>query len=158
MGTRRTLELMAQAVRAATRDPQQKVRNQTLAIVAGLPSRDFNGEVVAVYDWFTTHVRFVRDVEGIETLQTPARTLELLTGDCDDQAAALAAMLTTIGFPTRFVAVGFEPGQYSHVFSEARIGARWVPLETTVDAAYIGWYPPGVRSRMVQNVINGRGF
>ena len=97
-------------------------------------------------------------VRGLETLATPCRTLEIQTGDCDDQAAAIAAVLTTLGFPVRFVAVGFAPGQFSHVFAEARLGNQWVPLETTVDAAYIGWYPPGVRVRMVQNVINGRGF
>jgi transglutaminase-like putative cysteine protease len=148
---------MAQAVRAAIRDPGQCVRNHALAIVQGLPSRDFRGELTAVYDWFTGHVRFVRDPEGLETLATPCRTLNILTGDCDDQATAIAALLTALGFPTRFVAVGFAPGQYSHVFAETRLGNQWIPVETTVDAAYIGWYPPGVQSRMVQNVHNSKG-
>ena len=96
MGTRRTLELMARAVRASIRDPGQCVRNHALGIVQGLPSRDFRGELRAVYDWFTGHVRFVRDPEGLETLATPCRTLNILTGDCDDQAAAIAALLTAL--------------------------------------------------------------
>lgn len=139
------------------RDPQMIVRNQALAIVDGLPSRDFRGEVQAVYHWVRDNIRFVRDIEGIETLATPQRTLSLGQGDCDDQATLVAAILTALGFTTRFVAVGFGPGQFSHVFAEVQLNGRWIPLETTVDGVYIGWYPPGVRARMVQNVANGKG-
>jgi transglutaminase-like putative cysteine protease len=149
---------MARAVRASMRDPQMAIRNKALAIVDGLPSRDFRGEVIAVYEWVTNNIRFVRDIEGIETLATPQRTILIGQGDCDDQAALVAALLTALGFPTRFVAVGFAPGQFSHVFAEVRLGMNWIPLETTVNGAYIGWYPPGVKARMVQNVVNGRGL
>ncbi len=93
-------------------------------------------------------IRYVRDVRGVETLHTPLALLQLGQGDCDDKATLLACLLESIGHKTRFAAVGFEPGRLSHVLTEARIGARWCPMETT-EPVDMGWYPPGVKSRMV---------
>lgn len=143
---------MRAAVRAAVRDPRQRIRNKAIEITRGVRSRDFAGEVEALWSWVHENIRFVRDVHGIETVQSPIKTLELGAGDCDDHATLLASYLLSIGHPVRFVAVGFRPGILSHVFAETKIGPKWVPLETTIDGAYIGWYPPRVRSRMIQNI------
>ena len=151
-GIRQTLRYMRDAVRAGIRDPNMRARNQALAIVKGVAPKDFRGEVVAVWDWVRENIRFVRDIRGIETVATPARTLDIGQGDCDDMAVLVSALLESLSHPTRFVAVGFRPGELSHVFTESRIGDRWVPLETSVDGAYIGWYPPGIRESMVQKI------
>ena len=143
---------MRDAVRAGIRDPNMRARNQALAIVKGVPPKDFRGEVVAVWDWVHDNIRFVRDIRGIETVATPARTLDIGQGDCDDSSVLISSLLESLSHPTRFVAVGFRPGELSHVFTETRIGNRWVPLETSVDGAYIGWYPPGIRESMVQKI------
>ena len=143
---------MRDAVRAGIRDPRMIVRNQALAIVKGVRQKDFTGEIQAIYDWVRDNIRFVRDIRGIETVAHPARTLEIGQGDCDDQAVLISALLETLSHPTRFVAVGFQPGVLSHVFTETRMRDRWVPLETTVDGAYIGWYPPRIRESMIQKI------
>jgi len=143
---------MRDAVRAGIRDPNMIARNKALEIVKGVAPKDFPGEVEAVWDWVRNNIRFVRDIRGIETVATPARTLELGQGDCDDMAVLVSSLLESISHPTRFIAVGFRPGELSHVFTETRIGNRWVPLETSVDGAYIGWYPPGIRESMVQKI------
>jgi transglutaminase-like putative cysteine protease len=143
---------MRQIVRAAVRDPRMVARNKAIEITRGVASKDFRGEIETVYDWVDRNIRFVKDINGIETLQTPTRTLQLEVGDCDDHSILLSALLESIGHPTRFVAVGFSPGNFSHVLTETRLGGRWIPLETTVPGAHIGWYPPGVRARMVQNI------
>jgi len=70
------------------------------------------------------------------------------TGDCDDKAVLLASMLESIGHPTRFVALAFKAGKYSHVLVESKIGNKWVALETT-EPVRIGWYPPKVQKRLV---------
>lgn len=139
---------MRAIVRASLRNPRMVVRNRALSIVRGLPSKDFEAELYAVWNWVDTHIRFVRDIRGLETLQTPEKTLEIGAGDCDDQAILISALLETLGFTTRFHALGFFPENYSHVLAEANLGGQWVPLETTVLGAYIGWYPPGVRAKM----------
>jgi transglutaminase-like putative cysteine protease len=143
---------MRDAVRAGIRDPQMRVRNQALAIVKGVRGHDFRGEVEAIWDWVRENIRFVRDIRGIETIATPARTLDIGQGDCDDMSVLISALLESLSHPTRFVAVGFRPGELSHVFTETRIGNRWVPLETSIDGSYIGWYPPGIRESMVQKI------
>jgi len=144
--------MMRDIVRAGVRDPRMIVRNHAITITRGCPSKDFRCEVETIHEWVDQNIRFVRDINGIETLQTPARTLELGVGDCDDHAILLSAILEATGHPTRFVAVGFAPGSFEHVLTETKLGDKWIPLETTVAGAYIGWYPPNVRSRMVQKI------
>ncbi len=143
---------MRDAVRAGVRDPQMRVRNQALAIVKGVPARDFRGEVEAVWEWMRDNIRFVRDIRGVETVAVPWRTLELGQGDCDDVSVLTNSLLESLSFQTRFRAVGFRPGELSHVYPEVKLGKWWVPLETTVPGAYIGWYPPGIRESMVQKI------
>lgn len=128
------------------------IRHKAIQIVDNLPSKDFDAELFAIWDWVNTRIRFVRDIRGIETLQTPERTLEIRAGDCDDHAILLAALLENLGFSTRFHAMGFEPGIFEHVMAEAKIRGEWIPLETTVKGAYIGWYPPGIRADMTQEI------
>lgn len=128
------------------------VRNQALAIVRGVRQKDFRGEVEAVYEWVRDNIRFVRDIRGIETVATPQRTLEIGQGDCDDISVLISALLESLSFQTRFLAVGFRPGELSHVLTEVRLGKWWVPLETTVDGSYIGWYPPRIRESMIQKI------
>ncbi len=144
--------MMRGIVRASLRSPDMTVRHKAIQIVDRLPSKDFRAELFAVWNWVDRRIRFVRDIRGLETLQTPERTLEIGAGDCDDHAILLAALLENLGFRTRFHAVGFAPGRYSHVLSEAWIDGKWVPLETTVKGAYIGWYPPGVAATMTQEI------
>jgi hypothetical protein len=143
---------MRDIVRAAVRDPRMVARNQAITITRGCGNKDFRCEIESIHEWVEKNIRFVRDINGIETLQTPARTLELGVGDCDDHSILLSALLEATGHPTRFVAVGFAPGDFSHVLTETKLGEKWIPLETTVAGAHIGWYPPNVRSRMVQKI------
>lgn len=114
--------------------------------------RDWSGEIAALQRWVRDGVRYVRDPKGAEMVQTPPRTLTILTGDCDDKATLLAALLGSIGFATRFLAIGFDGGAYSHVLPEVRLGTRWIPLETIVPGAAPGWLPPNITRRMLAHV------
>lgn len=145
---------MRDIVRRSIRNPNQIVRNQAIEIVSYLPSKDFKSELDAIYHWVRDNIRFVRDVRGVETLQTPEATLRLGAGDCDDHVMLIQALAESVGFVTRSHAVGFRPGHFSHVLAEVKFGKRWVPLETTVNGAFIGWFPPGVQAHMVQDLQN----
>ena len=87
----------------------------------------------------------------METVATPDATLESGQGECDDKATLVAAMLEAIGHPTRFVAIGFEPGILDHVYTETMIGPRWYTVETT-EPVEVGWVPRGVREKMIVHV------
>lgn len=126
------------------------VRLAAQQITRDLRQRDFPAEVDALHAFVRDRVRYVRDIRGVETLQTPEATLRIGSGDCDDKSTLLAALLEALGHPARLHAVGAAPGSYYHVYVETRIGRRWEPLETTADWEP-GRAPPAV-SHMVLRV------
>ncbi len=123
------------------------VRLTALQLVEGLPQKDFVGEVRALHRFVRDRMRYVKDISGVETLHTPERLLEIGQGDCDDKSVLLASLLESLGHPTRFAAIGFLPGHFSHVLVETKLGKKWLPLETT-EPVELGWYPKGVKSRL----------
>lgn len=138
-----TLKLMRRLVREGKKNPA--VRNTALAAIQGAPAKYWRGEVEILFSLVRDDVRYTLDINGLETLQTPQRTLELRAGDCDDKSTLLAALLESVGHPTRFRALGFAPGELSHVIVETLVGDDWVPLDATESGAPVGWSPPGVR-------------
>jgi len=148
-GTRYTLDLMADIAKRYKTD--LSVFSKARALVAGLPQKDWPGEVRRIQRYVRDNIRYVKDVRGVETVQTPDVTMRIAAGDCDDKSTLVAALLESIGHPVRFVAIGFKPDDYVHVYPETLIGKRWVSAETT-EPVDIGWQPKNVVSRMVVNV------
>lgn len=149
-GVRRTLQIMVRVARQARKDPG--VRDVALNATRFLASKDYRAEAHAIFDWVKRNIRYVRDVHGVETIQTPQRTLSQGSGDCDDHSTLLAALLLSIGHPVRFVALGFKGGPYAHVICETKLGNLWVPLDTTVKDSFFGWTPPGVTRLMTAHI------
>jgi len=145
-GVRETLRLMRGLVRKYKKS--LPIRELAVRLARGREQKDWMGEVRSLQTFVRDRIRYIKDVNGVETLHTPLKILQQKSGDCDDKSILLATMLESIGHPTRFIAVGMFPGNFSHVLVETKIGNRWIPLETTepVDA---GWYPDNVTSRMV---------
>ncbi len=150
-GTRQTLRLMAQLTRRYRKT--MPVRELALSIVRSVGGhKNFRGQVAALQSWVKQNIQFVRDVRGVETIQSPEKTLEFSQGDCDDQSLLLASLLESVGIPARFVAVIVNPfGPFVHVYTEARLGRVWFPLETTENWP-AGKGPPRVAARMVQDI------
>lgn len=123
------------------------LRNLAMEIVAGVPQRDYAGQVRALHAFVRDRIRYIGDINGVETVHTPRQILAQAQGDCDDKSLLLATLLETIGHKTRFVAVGYGPG-VSHVLVETQLGSKWIPLETTENVE-AGWYPDRIRSRVV---------
>jgi len=144
-GINQTLRVMRQFTRDGKR--QYPIRDLALSLVRRNKPKDWFGEVRDLHHYVRDKIRYVRDINGIETLATPENTLKIGQGDCDDKSILLATLLESIGHPSRFVALSFEPGIYSHVLVESKIGDKWVSLETT-EPVETGWYPPGVMNRM----------
>lgn len=145
-GVRATLEEMRNFVREYKKNLQ--VRNTAGQLTSHLAQKNFLGEVKTLHAHVRDNIRYLRDIHGIETIQSPEKTLEYGYGDCDDKSTLLAALLESTGHPTRFVAVGKAPNKFSHVYVETLVGKRWFPLETT-EPVPAGWAPPDMRSRMV---------
>ena len=151
-GTRATLLIMRDVAR-------QGKRNAAIRLLAGQLVNPFNSgnsknwinEIKTLHAFVRDRIRYVKDIKGIETIQTPDKTLELGYGDCDDKSTLLATLLETLGHSARLVAVGFKPNNYSHVYVETLCGDKWIGLETTENVKF-GWQPHNIQAKMVVNI------
>lgn len=145
-GTLETLKLMRAVTRAGKRS--LAIRQLSGSLVNGAQQKDYAEEARIIQAFVRDRIRYVRDIRGVETIQTPEKTLEFGYGDCDDKSTLVASMLESIGHPTRFVAMGLRDGPFSHVYVETKLGTKWAGVETTEPVEF-GWTPPDVTSRMV---------
>jgi transglutaminase-like putative cysteine protease len=142
-GIETTLAAMRRFVEEYKTYPE--VRELALSLTRGLPQKDFHGEARALFNFVKNSIRYVKDINGVETVQTPLKTLEYGQGDCDDKATVLAALLESLGHETRLYAVGFAPQNISHVLLECNINGEWIALETTEPVEF-GWRPQFVQT------------
>lgn len=119
-------------------DAQSEIKLRELAeeIIKGVHARDYVSEYAAILNWVRKNIRYVRDPVTIEQVQTPRATLESGTGDCDDMATLISAMVGHIGGRTRFSAGAFNrspSGQpmLAHVWAEAfdPASGAWIALD-----------------------------
>jgi len=108
----------------------------------GLRSHDVSGEITTLQHFVRDRIRYVKDVDGVETLQTPVYTLQVGSGDCDDKSVLLATLLASIGYQPMFFAIGLNGAPFSHVLAGVMLGTRKIPLETIVAGREPGWMPP----------------
>lgn len=137
-GIRATLKIMSGLVKQGKKS--MTVRDKVVQLTSGLSQKDWVGEVCALHQFVRDNIRYLMDPVDVELVQTPDKTLDLGVGDCDDKSTLLCAMLESVGHPTRFVAIGFEPNVFAHVYLETKIGPNWVSCETT-EPVEVGWQP-----------------
>lgn len=128
-GVLETLKKMSRLVRDGKKS--FPVRQAAVSRTQVCQSKDYACEVRTLHKFVRDGIRYVQDIRDVETLQTPDKTLEFGAGDCDDKSVLLASLLEAINHPTRFIAIGFDPGVYCHVYVETLVGTRWIALETT---------------------------
>lgn len=149
-GVRETVRAMRAAVIAARSD--LSVRQAAIGVIWLQPPQNGYAEAAALFEWVRDRVRYVRDIVDVETLSTPGKTLEQLIGDCDDQSTLLAALLESVGYPTRFVVAAYNvPGHFEHVYLQVCIDGEWIDCDPTVQEEF-GWSPPGALSLMFEEV------
>lgn len=145
-GIYQTLRVM----RRLTREGKKNwiIRRKAMDLVQNNGQKAFAAEANDLFRFVRDRIRYLKDINGVETVAAPHITLELGQGDCDDKCILLASLLESIGHPTRFVAIALHASSvFSHVLLETKIGNRWVPMECTENVP-MGWYPPGVLNRM----------
>lgn len=147
-GVKETVRAMRSAVAAARTD--LGIRQAAISIIWLQPAHASLAEACSLFEWVRDHVRYVRDIVDVETLSTPGKTLEQLIGDCDDQAVLLAALLESVGYPTRFVVTAYNfPGNFEHVYLQVQIDGEWFDCDPTENEAF-GWAPPDPVSIMIE--------
>ncbi len=107
--------------------------------------RDDTGVARAIWAWVTHRVRFLN--EAGEIVQTPAKTMMALFGDCDDRTSLLCAMLESVRIPWRTRLLSKNGVPY-HIWPQALVGGRWVDLETSDERARFGEHPDALMRRI----------
>lgn len=101
-----------------------KIRAKAIDILrdAGIPDKDYYGEIVAIHNWVRDNIRYVHDPVGQETLSYPEETVfNSRAGDCDDMVITEIALLGAVGVEAYPVVVGMFPNHYSHIYLYAKV-------------------------------------
>ena len=139
-GTEQTIDLIRQAIWQGLSDA--RVRSQLAQILQGIPAYNTLAELQAIYGWVLANIRFTNDPIGHETVSTASWTLTHRIGDCDDiNAVLIPTLVMTAGIPARLVTVSndpSDPSRFSHVYAEAEVNGRWIPLDAARPGARFG--------------------
>jgi transglutaminase-like putative cysteine protease len=137
---------------ARTQAVAPEVRRVVESIVRGIPEKQWSLEMQGIFAWVKNNLRYLRDPEGTEYVQTPIRhiinvdTNGASFGDCDDASLLLATLLRNAGFKVKFVIIS-SPGHvgpgYNHIYVEALDPSvmAWIPLDATMKDKPYGWKP-----------------
>jgi len=133
------------------------IRRLALSIVENLPEKNRIAEAVAVRDYWRNKIRFVRDIDGLETVATPVVTLQTGQGDCDDVSTAVASTLLALGHESIFFRAidptrsnGRGAGRLSHVYVVDVIDGVPVPLDASDSRIPAGQEASHVRAKNVR--------
>lgn len=148
-GIKETLRNMVDIARQGKKS--LAVRQLAMRIISSVMQKNYVAEVRAIQAYVRDQIRYTMDINGVETVQTPDKTIQFNQGDCDDKSVLTASLLESVGHPARFVAIGREPNVFEHVLVETRVANKWVAVETTEPVA-LGWYPTGFQYRLVYNI------
>lgn len=146
-GVKKTLDVMADLVNQSKKTPH--IREFARSYVQDLSQKDIYGEVKRLFLFVRDNIRYIKDIRGIETLHTPEKILEQKAGDCDDKSVLIAALLESIGYECRFVAVAFKSNNFTHVFTQVKLRGKWISLETTEPWA-MGKAAPGIKETLIK--------
>lgn len=136
-GVAQTIGIMRRLVNEGRVDPS--IRSAAAGIVYLTPEKDAYCEVQAIFDHVQNRIRYLSDVNDVETIATAAKTLAFKQGDCDDKSILLASLLETIGYPTRFVVAGYSvPGALEHVYVQVCMDGEWIDADPT-EPHPLGW-------------------
>ena len=140
-GAPHTVELMKRYAVESQRD--SAVRAFAESIVAGLQSKDYLSEILAVYYAVVRRTRYANDPRSVELVKKPGWVVrQILAGqvpslDCDDLVTLQAALLLSLGREVRAVTAAFGDSffggerQYSHVYMQVREprSRSWITLD-----------------------------
>lgn len=145
-----TVQVMRELVKQYRVDPG--IRQAAVSAIFTTPAKMELGEVDALLTFVQRRVRYVKDINGVETIATPDKTLLSRIGDCDDQSTLLAALFESVGYPTRFIVAGYvDPSQVEHVYLQVFADGAWIDCDPT-ERHPLGWSPPDPLILYVENL------
>lgn len=108
------------------------IRNLAVDIIRSTDTRqkDKKAQALAIAQHVQNAIYYVHELP--ERFQTPAETLRLQAGDCDDTTVLVCALLESIGIPSALVCMNFD-ADWKHIFPCAvMLTGAFLPLDTTL--------------------------
>ncbi len=104
--------------------------------------KDDYQKVKAIHDWVTKNISYdvVKYKAGrFYDNEGAVKALNSKTGLCRDYSNLTAALLRAVGIEAKTVTgeAGNSGSWYGHAWNEAKVGGRWISLDTTWDAGYV---------------------
>jgi transglutaminase-like putative cysteine protease len=146
-GIKRTLAVMRQFVNEGRINPQ--IRQAATSAVFLTPEKDEYSEIEAIFNYVRDNIRYVKDIHQVETVSSALKTLQGKIGDCDDQTILLAALLESVGYPTRFAVAAYNGNDFEHVYLQAYAYGEFINMDAT-EHQCMGWEPPGATKIMYE--------
>lgn len=87
-------------------------------------------QVCALFDFVSGTVEYMSDPEDVEVWQTPAETLELCTGDCEDYAILMASLIGASGGNARMYLTD------DHAFAAVYVGNNTASIDEAIRTYY----------------------
>lgn len=119
-----TIQIMRKMAREGSKNPLVRRLATNILDYHKIPSHHYLDEARAIGAFVQQHVRYVKDIAGVETLHAPDMLIRMMSdagytaADCDDMALLIASMLLSIGIVPKFRAVRYRTtsGPYNHIY------------------------------------------
>lgn len=122
------------------------VRSLAVSLVSGFPEHGTGPllRAATIFEYVKTNVSYVPDPIRMESQQmiqgdliaSPAETLRIRGGDCDDQAILMASLLSAVGIANRMHLVESQYGGW-HLLTEFAVDAHiYDEIVSTLDSFY----------------------
>lgn len=143
-GTLASVKVIRDLIRQGRISPAVRGTAEQLLSGYGIAERDQFAEAETLFDFVRDRLRFTRDPVNVEQVTTAEGLLfDTRCGDCDDHVILLGSLLESVGIPVRLKIVRkHSSGPWKHIYLEAWISNRWLPLEPTNKKQPIGWEVP----------------
>jgi hypothetical protein len=160
-GTAQTIAAMQELVSGIEGKRHVAIHEAARQLAQACPgSKNYLCQAKMIFGFVAGRIKFVRDPYGIETVQSPIRTLQYAAGDCDDFSILFNALTESAGLRTWFKTIKGDPSapdEFSHVYAVVEIpGIGQVPADCTQAGAELGWEPQGYPAQLWPGSVEGR--
>lgn len=136
------------------------IRNLSIKIVNSAPSHDHLTEYKLLYEWVRDNIRYISDINTVETLQIPTVTipekfsmLGVGAGDCDDHVILLATMLLSIGAKDIYARiVSYKPTdkEWKHIYLVIKYQGKEYIMDAIAKNKQFNWEVPHLNQQDIK--------
>ena len=96
-------------------------------------------QIQVIYDFVSNDIKYVKDINRVETIYAADKCLKYRYGDCDDKVVLGGAMLRTLGYEIALVLLDtLSQVDYQHIYLWVEYDNKWVAFDTCIVNGSVG--------------------